>query len=78
MSASVEPPPAPQHQCLNAACGCNDQVSAGTCSEWCAANTVEMADVERGNASPNVACGCDHATCALDRSRRGTPERGMS
>jgi hypothetical protein len=37
-----------------------------------------MVDVERGNASPNVACGCDHATCALDRARRGTPERGMS
>jgi hypothetical protein len=62
---------------LNAACGCNDLVSAGTCSEWCAGNTVEMADVERG-ASPNVACNCGHATCTANRGLRGTPERGMS
>jgi hypothetical protein len=78
MSASIEPPPAPQHQCLNVLCGCNDLVSAGTCSEWCAANTVEAADVERGKASSAGACGCGHATCAQNRAARGTPERGLS
>ena len=78
MSASIEPPPAPQHQCLNVLCGCNDLVSAGTCSEWCAANTVEAADVERGKASLAGGCNCGHATCAQNRAARGTPERGLS
>lgn len=78
MSASIDPPPAPAHQCLNALCGCNDLVSAGTCSEWCAANTVEVADVERGSASPVGSCGCAHATCAQNAGARGTAERGMS
>lgn len=78
MNASIEPPPAPQHQCLNVSCGCNDLVSAGTCSEWCAANTVELADVERGKESPSAACGCAHATCAQNPGVRGTPERGVS
>lgn len=78
MSASTDPPPAPDHQCINAACGCNDLVSAGPCSEPCAANTVEMADVERGTASLTTACNCGHALCAGNRATRGTPKRGMS
>ncbi len=78
MSASIEPPPAPQHQCLNVICGCNDLVSGGTCSEWCAAHTVEAADIERGKASPVGECDCGHPTCATGRGPRGTPERGLS
>ena len=78
MSASVQPPPGPEHQCLNMACGCNDLVSAGPCSEWCSANTVEAADVERGKASASVACSCGHPACRANRAARGTPERGLS
>jgi|GEM_PF-1620436 len=78
MSASIEPPPAPAHQCINVACGCNDLVSAGACSEWCSANTIEAADVERGKASLASECGCGHATCRGNRASRGTPERGVS
>jgi len=70
MSASTEPPPAPRHQCLNVLCGCNDLVSAGTCSEWCAANTVEASDVELGKASPAGACACNHDTCIRNRAAR--------
>lgn len=75
---TVEPSRGPAHQCLNMACGCNDLVSAGTCSEWCAANTVEAADVERGAASPAAPCACGHEVCRQNRSLRGTPERGLS
>jgi len=78
MSASIDPPPAPAHQCINAACGCNDQVSAGPCSEWCSANTVELADVERGKAPMDADCSCGHDICAANRRARGTAERGMS
>ncbi|HEX3467306.1 MAG TPA: hypothetical protein VHT05_04440 [Candidatus Elarobacter sp.] len=78
MSTSIDPPPAPAHQCLNVLCGCNDLVSAGTCSEWCAANTVEVAEVEGGTASPHGRCDCGHATCAGSGGARGTPERGLS
>ena len=78
MSASIDPPPAPAHQCINAACGCNDLVSAGPCSEWCSANTVELADVERGKESLSAGCACAHGICAANRGSRGTPERGMS
>jgi hypothetical protein len=78
MSASIDPPPAPAHQCINAACGCNDLVSAGPCSEWCAANTVELADVEAGKASLDVDCACTHAICRANRGARGTSQRGMS
>jgi len=78
MSASIEPPPAPEHQCINAACGCNDLVSAGPCSEWCSANAVELADVERGQASLATDCSCGHQPCTQNRASRGTPERGMS
>jgi hypothetical protein len=78
MSASIDPPPAPAHQCINAACGCNDLVSAGPCSEWCGANTVELADVERGNVPLTTNCSCGHDLCTANRISRGTPERGMS
>ncbi len=78
MSASIDPPPAPAHQCINAACGCNDLVSAGPCSEWCSANTVELADVERGKVPLTANCSCGHDICTANRGSRGTPERGMS
>ena len=78
MSASIDPPPAPAHQCINAACACNDLVSAGPCSEWCSANTVELAAVESGKASLASGCTCGHASCVANRGVRGTPERGMS
>ncbi|HEV3087393.1 MAG TPA: hypothetical protein VGX96_09240 [Candidatus Elarobacter sp.] len=78
MSASIDPPPAPAHQCINATCGCNDLVSAGPCAEWCGEHTTELADVERGKASLSGTCGCGHATCDANRGSRGTPERGMS
>ena len=65
MSASIDPPPAPAHQCINASCGCNDLVSAGPCHEWCSANTTELADVERGAAAHR-----DHATLALLATKR--------
>jgi hypothetical protein len=79
MSASIDPPPAPAHQCLNVSCGCNDLVSAGPCSEWCSAHTVEAADVEGGKATPSVNCGCGHETCVANRGRAtGTAERGLS
>lgn len=79
MSASIDPPPAPAHQCLNASCGCNDLVSAGPCSEWCSAHTVEAADVERDAATLSVTCGCAHEACVANRGRAtGTAERGLS
>jgi hypothetical protein len=73
------PPAAPDHQCINVSCGCNDLVSAGACSEWCMGHTTELADVERGKAEL-VACSCGHATCVATRgaSAPGTPQRGMS
>ncbi|MGD0475039.1 MAG: hypothetical protein ABSB70_17745 [Candidatus Velthaea sp.] len=73
------PPPAPDHQCINVSCGCNDLVSAGACSEWCMGHTTELADVERGKAAPGE-CNCGHGTC-LNRfaaAGSGTPQRGMS
>lgn len=75
----VTPPPAPAHQCINASCGCNDLISAGTCSEWCMANTTELADVERGKADIGR-CGCGHDTCLTNKGAvgAGTPQRGMS
>ncbi len=78
MSASIDPPPAPAHQCINVSCGCNDLASAGPCSEWCSANTVEAADVERGKATIDANCGCAHQTCRTNHAVRGTPERGVS
>jgi hypothetical protein len=60
------------------ACGCNDLVSAGPCSEWCSAHTVEAADVVKGEETPNAGCNCGHDTCRRNRSERGTPERGLS
>ncbi|HEY0395695.1 MAG TPA: hypothetical protein VGD01_14445 [Candidatus Elarobacter sp.] len=78
MSASIDPPPAPAHQCINAACGCNDLVSAGPCSEWCGTNTVELVDVESGKASLTTGCECGHPLCAANAASRGTAERGMS
>jgi hypothetical protein len=60
------------------ACGCNDQVSAGPCSEWCAAYTTELADVVRGKDDVDKACGCGHLTCAANPGLRGTPERGLA
>ncbi len=73
------PPPAPDHQCINVSCGCNDLVSAGACSEWCMANTTELADVERGKDAV-APCDCGHATCKANAGAvlAGTPERGMS
>lgn len=78
MSASIDPPSAPAHQCINAGCGCNDLVSAGPCSEWCSANTVELADVESGKASLQTECSCKHQLCVANSASRGTAERGMS
>jgi hypothetical protein len=70
-------PPAPRHQCLNMACGCNDLVSAGPCSEWCAAHTIELVDVEQGKVRPTD-CLCGHDVCIQNSIVRGTPERGMA
>jgi hypothetical protein len=78
VSLSIDPPPAPRHQCINIACGCNDLVSAGTCSEWCAAHTVEAADVEHGKARPDSGCECGHVACVANYGTRGTPERGLA
>jgi hypothetical protein len=73
----IEPvPEPPRHQCVNLDCGCNDLNSAGTCSEWCAANTVELADVEKGKAAVTGLCECLHITCIENPVVRGTPERG--
>lgn len=75
----ITPPPAPAHRCINASCGCDDLVSAGACGEWCMANTVEVADLERGKAQ-TTECDCGHATCAANErmAAAGTPERGMA
>jgi hypothetical protein len=75
----VTPPAAPDHQCINASCGCNDLVSAGGCSEWCTGHTTELADLERGKDQVGK-CGCHHQTCIQNRGAvlAGTPERGMS
>lgn len=59
--AYIDPGPAPQHHCINANCGCDDLVSAGTCSEWCAENTVELVEIERGE--PFSPCACGHDVC---------------
>jgi hypothetical protein len=72
------PPAAPDHQCINASCGCNDLVSAGACSEWCMGNTTELSDVQRGKDALS-ACNCGHETCRQQAGAgAGTPERGMS
>ncbi len=74
----VTPPAAPDHQCINAGCGCNDLVSAGPCSEWCSAHTVELADLNKNRAALE-ACNCGHATCVNAAAALvGTPQRGMS
>lgn len=78
----IEPPPAPRHQCINANCGCNDLVSAGPCTEWCAAHGVELGDIERGKARVEP-CECGHAVCNEQMPARrggvpGTPERGAA
>ena len=79
MIPPIEPPPAPRHQCINAACGCNDLVSAGPCSEWCAAHTVELADALTGKVRRDtVRCECGHEICIENQRALGTPERGMS
>ena len=75
---SVEPSRGPAHQCLNMSCGCNDLVSAGPCSEWCSAHTVEAADVAKGDATIEVTCGCGQDACRANSSLRGKPERGLS
>jgi len=72
------PPPAPDHHCINAGCGCNDLVSAGPCSEWCSAHTTELGDLQKGKDSLDP-CGCGHATCTEKTAVLvGTPKRGMS
>jgi hypothetical protein len=75
----ITPPAAPDHQCINASCGCNDLVSAGACGEWCMANTTELADVKKGKDAVS-ACGCGHAICTEHEGavHAGTPQRGMS
>jgi hypothetical protein len=60
------------------ACGCNDLVTAGMCSEWCSAHTTEAAAIAHGESSPDASCNCAHETCRRNRSERGTPERGLS
>ncbi len=77
MSAPYTPPPGPDHQCLNVSCGCNDQVSAGPCSEWCSTYTTEAKDVIDGKTALSANCGCGHETCRTNSSI-GTPERGLS
>jgi len=69
--AFIDPPPPPRHQCLNMACGCSDQVSAGPCSEWCAAHTIELADVERGKVR-RTECLCGHDLCIENLVAQGT------
>jgi hypothetical protein len=73
----VTPPSAPQHQCINAACNCNDLVSAGACTEWCMANAVEAGAVATGKARATE-CRCGHDTCRMVAATPGTPQRGMS
>jgi hypothetical protein len=75
----ITPPAAPDHQCINASCGCNDLVSAGACTEWCMGHTTELADLQRGKDAVQ-ACECGHQTCLANRgaAHAGTPERGMS
>jgi hypothetical protein len=75
----ITPPAAPDHQCINASCGCNDLVSAGGCSQWCTAHTTELADLQQGKAEAGP-CECGHGTCLGNRGAvgAGTPQRGMS
>jgi len=75
----IRPPAAPDHQCINVSCGCNDLVSAGTCSEWCMANTTELADIKKGKDTVGP-CDCGHAVCTENQGAvsAGTPQRGMS
>jgi hypothetical protein len=82
MNSSITPPPGPDHQCINANCGCNDLVSAGPCNLWCSEHGVELADLERGKASVE-SCSCGHAICAERMAARtgtvsATAERGVS
>ncbi len=81
-SVSIDPPPGPDHQCLNANCGCNDLVSAGPCTLWCAEHGTEAAAHERGDAGIEP-CQCGHDICrermpARTGTASGTPERGKS
>lgn len=66
MGSVTEPFAAPRHRCINAVCGCADLVSAGPCNEWCAAHTIELADIERGKVvlnESNATCQCAHDMC---------------
>ena len=81
-TSSIEPPAGPDHQCINANCGCNDLVSAGPCNLWCSEHGVEAADVQRGR-SGIEACECGHDACRERMAARtgtpsSTPERGQS
>jgi hypothetical protein len=73
----ITPPPGPDHQCINASCGCNDLVTAGGCAEWCMEHTTEAGDLKRGKSSIED-CKCGHATCINSRPAPGTAERGMA
>lgn len=68
MTTEIEPPRAPRHRCINAACGCTDLVSAGPCSEWCSANGIELTDAMKGQPLPS--CGCGHQLCAENMPAR--------
>jgi hypothetical protein len=65
---------APRHACLNVYCGCNDGVTAGPCSEWCAANGTEVAQVHTdAPVTVDGSCRCGHETC---KARTGQPQTG--
>ena len=81
-STSVDPPPGPDHQCLNANCGCNDLVSAGPCNLWCSEHGIEAAALERGAATVEP-CACGHDICGERMAARtgsisASAERGVS
>jgi hypothetical protein len=78
MRAPFDPGPAPPHQCLNVLCGCDDLVSAGPCSEWCAAHTLEAAEVDRGVRPASLWCGCGHEICTLHRTGQECGSAGLS
>ncbi len=82
MQTSIEPPAGPDHQCINANCGCNDLVSGGPCDLWCSEHGVEAADVQKGRAGVD-ACACGHEPCRERMAARtgtlsATAERGVS
>jgi hypothetical protein len=65
---------APRHACLNVYCGCDDDVSAGPCSEWCGTHGTEASQL-RSDAAVTVdgSCRCGHDTC---KARTGQPQAG--